>query len=60
MNTERHRCPSCDERAGVPVVYGLPTPDLLDDPGVDIRGCVVDHNSPDWRRHSCGHEWAAG
>ena len=54
-------CPNC--RAAdhtLPVVYGLPTPDLWEEARAGrcrLGGCVVSDDSPRWHCRQCGAEW---
>ena len=57
MSEQKQACPECGERTGVPIVWGLVTEDVFDDPGVAIGGCVVDLDPSTHRCRSCGHEW---
>jgi hypothetical protein len=50
-------CPQCGERAGVPILYGMPTPDVFDDPDVALGGCVVGPDPDNRSCQSCGHTW---
>jgi len=59
MSEPKQQCPQCGERAGVPILYGMATPETFDDPDIAIGGCIVDHDSPNRRCLSCGHAWRA-
>jgi len=54
-------CPACGA-AAVPIVYGLPGPDILhaaERGEVAIGGCVVGgpDGDPCWACPDCGHRW---
>lgn len=55
-------CPKCGNDTGIPIVYGLPGPDLMESAQrgeVMLGGCLVMDENPDWRctDAGCGHEW---
>jgi hypothetical protein len=50
-------CPACGAREAAVIVWGMVTPEVLDDPDVVIGGCVVDADSPNRRCLACGHGW---
>ena len=54
------RCPSCNSEQVVPIVYGFPSPKLIEeaDKGlVVLGGCVVDAKNPKWKCKACKHVW---
>ena len=54
------RCPSCNSEQVVPIVYGFPSPKLIEeaDKGrVVLGGCVVDANNPKWKCKACKRKW---
>jgi (p)ppGpp synthase/HD superfamily hydrolase len=56
----RPDCEQCGAGDVVPIQYGLPGPELfeLSEAGeVEIGGCVVDNEVPDWACRICGHRW---
>ena len=57
--TRTRTCPVCGTAEARPIVYGLPTADLLEDPGVAIGGCVITPEAPGWqcRNPECRHEF---
>jgi DNA-directed RNA polymerase subunit RPC12/RpoP len=58
--TRRYICPSCNEKTGVDVVYGMPSEELAKQAElgeVALGGCVIEPNQPDYRCVSCGFEW---
>ena len=58
MTTERLLvCPRCDAKEVIPIVYGLPGPELMEDAEagrVALGGCLVDASNPNWRCRACG------
>jgi len=53
------RCPSCGARDVLKLVFGYPSPGLLEDAKggeVALGGCVIDKPSR-WRCGACGHQW---
>lgn len=53
-------CPACRERAGVPIVYGMPTVKMAEavergDWDVVLGGCSVEPVTAHCR--ACGHQW---
>lgn len=54
------KCPSCGSSKVLPIVYGLPSLDLMRDVErgrVALGGCCISDNDPEWRCADCGHEW---
>jgi hypothetical protein len=55
-------CPVCGA-TGVPIVYGLPGADLIEqeDRGeVALGGCVISDFSPTFQCPTCENEWGTG
>ena len=56
----RPDCPSCGAGDVVPIVIGLPGPDLMEaaERGeVVLAGCIVMPDQPNWSCNRCDHEW---
>ena len=56
------RCPRCGVSAGVPIEYGLPDRELLEQAErgeVEIGGCLVGDGAPDRLCRACRHSWVA-
>ncbi len=54
------RCPVCRSRRGVPIVFGLPGPELLEasrEGRIHLGGCVVYRENQQWHCQKCGYEW---
>jgi len=53
-------CPSCGANDSVPIVYGLPGPELMEEAKagkVAIGGCIVTSDNPTRECTACGHRW---
>jgi hypothetical protein len=53
-------CPACGREDSVPMVYGLPSPDLMDlaERGLAVLGgCALPDDGNDVVCRSCGLEW---
>ena len=56
------RCPRCRSDEVVPVVYGTPSAELVEESRagrVALGGDVHWPEAPEWRCVACGHEWGA-
>ena len=54
------RCPRCRSDEVVPIVYGMLSPELVEESRagrVALGGRVVFPESPEWRCVACGLEW---
>ncbi|MCI0480533.1 MAG: hypothetical protein L0213_02970 [Candidatus Dadabacteria bacterium] len=57
---EKPACPECGSHDVLPIVYGLPGPELEGKAimgEVMLGGCVVFGNDPDLGCRSCGAQW---
>ncbi len=57
---EAKRCPRCNVEEVVPVVYGLPSPEMVGEcrrGGVVLGGRTGWPDAPDHLCQNCGHEW---
>ena len=55
-------CPACGREGSVPVIYGLPSPELMDlaERGLAVLGgCVLPGEGNDRACRSCGFEWSS-
>ncbi len=53
------RCPEC-EHAVVPVMFGMPGPEMVEEEQrgeIVLGGCVVDGDDPVWACSACGQRW---
>ncbi len=60
MQGKKRRCPKCNEKAGVPIVYGHPTEDAWEAAQrgeLAIGGCMREWDAPKWRCLACNHGW---
>ena len=51
------KCPSCGSNKVVPILYGMPGPELIEayqKGEVELGGCVIGDNDPEWRCKVCG------
>ena len=49
-------CPQCGALGVVPIVFGLPSPELVESAErgeVSLGGCVVSETAPTWRCPNC-------
>jgi hypothetical protein len=54
------RCPKRGSGNMLPIRYGYPSPELVEESyagRVVLGGCILFPDSPDHRCGSCGHEW---
>jgi hypothetical protein len=57
---EQPVCPQCGSEQTVPIVYGLPGDELLKEAEqgeVELGGCCMRGNDPNWVCRECGHRW---
>ena len=57
---EAKRCPRSHSDEVLPIVYGLPGPEMVEESAagrVALGGCMVWSEAPDRRCEVCGHEW---
>ena len=53
-------CPKCGSREVIPIVYGMPGPELLRKSAegrVALGGCVVSPENPTVECQTCGASW---
>ncbi len=54
------RCPRCDSDEVVPILYGMPSPEMVEASRrgeMALGGCVVFPEAPNRTCRNCGHEW---
>jgi|CXWL01.1.fsa_nt_gi predicted RNA-binding Zn-ribbon protein involved in translation (DUF1610 family) len=59
---QRLRCPACGGGRVVPICYGLPGPEMMEEARAGkiwLGGCEVRADNPSWHCPACGHDWAA-
>lgn len=57
---KKQRCPDCGERAGVPLVFGLPSSEAMDAEArgeIALGGCIIPWEPLHYRCLACGWEW---
>ncbi len=57
---ERPKCPKCGSAKALPICYGFPGLEMLEDAmegKIILGGCVIRGGEPTWRCDECGHEW---
>ena len=55
-----YKCPKCDSTDIVPIIYGYPGPELMEDSAlrkVEIGGCVIEEDAPDRHCNDCEYQW---
>ena len=61
MGTQRTpQCGECGSVNVVPIVFGYPGPEMwkTHEAGeIQLGGCIVTGNDPDWHCKDCGHQW---
>jgi hypothetical protein len=53
-------CPKCKSKKVVPIVYGMPSTEMLEKLNRDevaLGGCVVIDGQPKWYCNACDHEF---
>ena len=53
-------CPTCGSDRVVPIVYGMPSMEAVEDYDagkVQLGGCVITDNDPHWSCRSCDAHW---
>jgi hypothetical protein len=57
---KRAKCPSCGSNHVIPIAYGLPGPELIEEEEnglVKLGGCLVADDNPKWHCKACEHSW---
>ena len=60
MEAAPTKCPRCHSDEVIPIVYGMPSPDLIEESRagrVALSGNVFWPEAPEWRCVVCGLEW---
>ena len=53
-------CPNCKSNNVVPIAYGYPGPEMIDEfkeGKIHIGGCMIEEDSPDFHCNECEREW---
>lgn len=56
----KENCPKCAARTGVPILYGMPSPEMferLERGEIVAGGCVIEKDAPEWACQACGFRW---
>ena len=56
----KFQCPSCNQKTGIEIVYGMPSEELAKQAElgeIALGGCVIEPNQSNYRCVSCGFEW---
>lgn len=57
---DRKRCPNCDSEEIIPIVYGLPGPEMMEESlrgEIALGGCIVFPDNPEWLCTNCEEAW---
>jgi hypothetical protein len=60
MFQRKYVCPKCKTKEGVDIIYGMPSPELLELSmlgEVALGGCDIGGDDPERRCLKCDHEW---
>jgi DNA-directed RNA polymerase subunit RPC12/RpoP len=58
--TETPKCPECGSSKALPICYGFPDPEMLEDAlegKIVLGGCVIGDVEPTWQCAECSHKW---
>ena len=61
LRERRAICPRCGANAGIPIIYGYPSEEMLEaDKANEIRlgGCCITDDDPDRVCTQCDHRWS--
>lgn len=62
MSSIASKCPQCGGTKILPIVYGLPGPELVEADArgeAVIGGCLVSEDSPHWCCTGCEYRWGS-
>jgi hypothetical protein len=60
MSTRKYICPSCRQKTGVDILYGMPSFEgfqMAERGEVVLGGCCVDLDGAERECIACGHQW---
>lgn len=60
MTKKQRKCPQCQSKNVVEILYGMPTKEAFDDAEEGkllIGGCCISEDSPEWYCNDCEHEF---
>ena len=55
-----YKCPKCDSKNIVPIIYGMPGMDLREEEikgKIQLGGCCIEEDAPDRHCNDCEHQW---
>jgi hypothetical protein len=58
--TETPKCPECGSAKALPICYGFPELETLEDAlegKIVLGGCVIIGGEPTWQCAECSHKW---
>ena len=56
----KYSCISCGEVSAVKILYGYPSHEMMrlkKEGLIELGGCIVSGNDPNYRCKKCGHTW---
>lgn len=60
MKEKNNTCPKCNSKKIVPIFYGMPGTDLVEQKkGEELMrfSFIFSPDNPEWYCNNCGHEW---
>ena len=57
------KCPKCSSDLVVPIMYGMPGPEMQQDyfdGKIKLGGCGMSEENPDYHCKDCNYEWQRG
>jgi hypothetical protein len=55
-------CPKCGAESPMPILYGLPGPELGESAArgeLVLGGCIIRDDNPEWQCRACGEQYGA-
>jgi hypothetical protein len=55
-----YKCPKCDSKNIVPIIYGMPGMDLQEEEmrgKIHLGGCCITEDAPNRHCNDCEHQW---
>lgn len=59
MKCKTTKCPRCGSKQVVPILYGMPSPEMIERSArgeIVIGGCLTSENNPCWECLACGQQ----
>lgn len=60
MPAHKYRCPKGQQKAGVDILYGMPSVEafeMAERGEIVLGGCCIEPDSPERQCTACGHQW---